>query len=73
MLDLVYVFEAIALEFKVTEVSLEQLEKAYSPMLVTLLPMVMEVRPQDPKAPSPMLVTLLGMVMEVRPEQPSKA
>ena len=39
-------------------------------MLVTLLGMVIEVRPeQDSNAPSPMLVTLLGMVTEVRPEQ----
>ena len=39
-------------------------------MLVTLLGMVMEVRPEQPSnAHTPMLVTLLGMVMEVRPEQ----
>ena len=43
-------------------------------MLVTLLGMVTEVRPLQPKnASSPMLVTLLGMVMEVRPLQPEKA
>ena len=43
-------------------------------MLVTLLGMVMLVRPVQPtKAPSPMLVTLLGMVMLVRPVQPPKA
>ena len=40
------------------------------PMLVTLLGMVTEVRPEQPQnAASPMLVTLLPMVMEVRPEQ----
>jgi hypothetical protein len=40
-------------------------------MLVTLLGMVMEVRPEQLwNAPLPMLVTLLGMVTEVRPEQP---
>ena len=43
-------------------------------MLVTLLGMVMEVRPEQPEnAYIPMLVTLLGMVMEVRPEQYSNA
>ena len=43
-------------------------------MLVTLFPIVMEVRAvQREKAPLPMLVTLLGMVMDVRPRQPEKA
>ena len=43
-------------------------------MLVTLLGMVMEVRPLQPsKAKLPMLVTPSGMVMEVRPEQLLKA
>ena len=43
-------------------------------MLVTLLGMVTEVRPEQPKkALDPMLVTLSGMVTEVRPEQPQKA
>ncbi len=43
-------------------------------MLVTLLGMVMEVRPlQLSKAKLPMLVTLLGMVMEVRSLQFPKA
>jgi hypothetical protein len=38
-------------------------------MLVTLLGMVIEVRPEQyENAFSPMLVTLLGMVTEVRPE-----
>ena len=39
-------------------------------MLVTLLGMVTEVRPEQyENAELPMLVTLLGMVTEVRPEQ----
>ena len=43
-------------------------------MLVTLFPIVMEVRAvQREKAPLPMLVTLLGMVTEVRPVQFWKA
>lgn len=43
-------------------------------MLVTLLGMVMLVRPvQSQKAQSPMLVTPLGMVMLTRPVQPEKA
>ena len=42
--------------------------KAQSPMLVTLLGIVMLVRPvQYLKALYPMLVTLLGIVMLVRP------
>ena len=45
-------------------------EKASSPMLVTLLPIVTEVREeQDRKAQFPMLVTLLGIVTEVKEEQ----
>ena len=41
--------------------------KAHSPMLVTLLPIVTEVRlEQRQKAHSPILVTLLGMSMEIR-------
>ena len=41
-------------------------------MLVTLLGMVMDVRPlHSENAPSPMLVTLLGMVTEVRLLQPA--
>ncbi len=44
------------------------------PMLVTLLGMVMEVKPlQFLKAELPMYVTLLGMVMEVKPLQEEKA
>ena len=40
------------------------------PMLITLLGMVIEVRPEQyMNAPYPMLVTLLGMVTEVRLEQ----
>ena len=47
---------------------------ALPPMLVTLLGMVIEVRPEQPQnAVSPMLVTLLGMVTEVRPEHPKNA
>ena len=39
-------------------------------MLVTLLGMVIEVKPEQPeKAEFPMLVTLLEMVIEVKPEQ----
>ena len=44
--------------------------KAFSPMLVTELGMVTEVRSVHlKKAYSPMLVTELGMSIEVRPEQ----
>ena len=43
-------------------------------MLVTLLGMSMDVRPEQPmKAQSPMLVTLLPMVTDVRPLQSLKA
>jgi len=43
----------------------------YSPMLVTLLGMMMEVRPEQyENACAPILVTLLGIVMEVRLKQP---
>ena len=43
-------------------------------MLVTLLPMVMEIRlEQFLKANDPMDVTLFGMTMEVRLEQSEKA
>ena len=44
-----YAFETIALEFKATEISLEQPEKAELPILVTLLGMVMEVRSEQPE------------------------
>ena len=58
----------------VTEVRLEQLEKARFAMDVTLLGMVTEVRLEQPeKAKLPMYVTLLGMVTEVRLEHFSKA
>ena len=57
----------------VTEVSLEQPEKAEPPTLVTLLGILMEVRPQQEKALFPILVTLLGIVREVRLLQPEKA
>ncbi len=54
----------------VIEVRLEQYEKTLSPMLVTLLGIVMAVRLMQPEnALFPISVTLLGMVMEVRPEQ----
>ena len=44
-----------------------QPEKALSPILVTELGIVTEVRPlQFSKAPSPILVTELGIVTEVR-------
>ena len=43
-------------------------------MLVTLLGIVMEVRPEQlEKAELPMLVTLLGMVIEVSPGHHEKA
>ena len=39
-------------------------------MLVTLLGILTEVKPEQPKkALFPMLVTLLGIVTEVKPEQ----
>ena len=64
----------IVLQFKSNDVMLVQPEKALSPMLVTPLPMVTEVRPlQEENALLPMLVTLLGISMLVRPLQFSKA
>ena len=40
-------------------------------MLVTLLGIVIEVKPvQRENAPLPMLATLLGIVIEVKPVQP---
>jgi len=45
LLEDVYVFETIELEFKVTEVRPEQPENAELPILVTLLGMETEVRP----------------------------
>ena len=51
-----------------------QPEKAETPMLVTLLGMVTEVKPLQPeKAKSSMYLTLLGIVTEVRPLQLWKA
>ena len=48
--------------------------KKSSSMLVTLLGIVIEVRPLQPsKAQDPMLVTLSGIVIEVRPMQSSNA
>ena len=53
---------------------LVQLEKARSPMLSTLFPIVTDVRLLHlEKAASSMLVTLLGMVTDVRPLQSEKA
>ena len=54
----------------VMEVMPAQPRKAASPILVTLLGMVMEVSPEVEKASTPILVTLLGIVMEVSLEQP---
>ena len=62
--------------FVISEITVEIFAPANapSPILVTLLGMVTEVRPeQSANAPPPMLVTLLGMVTEVRPEQNSNA
>ena len=51
----------------VTAVRLEQISKAFSPMLVTLSPIVILVRLLQPlKVASPMLVTPSGIVMLVR-------
>ena len=56
----------IVFELIVTDVKPEQCQKAPSPMLVTLLGMVIEVREEQPaKALPPMLVTLLGMTAVV--------
>ena len=52
------------------EVREEQPLNAKLPMLVTLLGIVMDVRPEHLKASLPMLVTLLGIVMDFRLEQP---
>ena len=48
LLEEVYVFEAIALEFKLTEVRLVQPEKASYPIFLTLLGMVTEVSLEQP-------------------------
>jgi hypothetical protein len=51
-----------------------QLLNAAFPILVTPLPMMIEVKPLQPeKALPPMLVTLLGISMEVNFSQPHKA
>ena len=58
----------------VTEVRELQYLKAYSPIVVILLPMGTEVRELQPlNAFFPIVVTLLGMVTEVRELQPLKA
>ncbi len=55
-------------------VNLSQNVKAPFPILVTLLPIVSEVKfLQEEKAPLPMLITLFGIVTEVNPLQPEKA
>ena len=59
-----------AISLILTLSSLVQSLKAASPMLVTLLEMVTEVKPEQPeKAYFPMLETPLGMVTEIKPEQ----
>ena len=45
----------------------EQFQKAWSPMLVTELGIVMEVKPEPEKASLPMLVTELGMTVFLHP------
>ena len=51
-----------------------QPEKASSPIVVTLLGIVIEVREeQSEKTLSPIVVTLLGIVIEVRERQLAKA
>jgi hypothetical protein len=58
----------------VTDASLEQLEKAFSPILVTSGGMTSSVSPlQLLKAYSPIVVTRCGRVMEVSSVQPKKA
>ena len=66
------VLPSIANGFSINEIILVicVLKNALPPILVKLLPRVMEVRfVQSQKASFPILVTLLGMVMEVRPVQ----
>ena len=58
----------------ITDDSPEQPENAESPILVTELPMVTDVRLLQPEnASSPILVTELGMVMDIRLLQPENA
>ena len=48
--------------------------KIPSPIFVTLLGIVIDVKPVQPKkAPSPIVVMLLGIVIDVKPEQPQNA
>ena len=50
---------------KMTEVNLRQSLNALKPMLVTLLPMVIEVKPLQPlNASSPIVVTLLPIMTD---------
>ena len=66
--------DEIVLQLRFSFVILLQPEKAYSPMVVTLLGIVILVRPLQPlNALSPMLVTLLGIVMLVSPVQLANA
>ena len=58
----------------VTDVKLEQPEKADNPILVTELGIETEVKPvQLEKADDPILVTELGIETEIKPVQPEKA
>ena len=58
----------------ITLVKEEQPAKAFPPMLVTLLGIVMLFKDLQPaKAYKPMLVTLSGIVMLVKDSQPAKA
>ena len=56
-----------------TEVRLEQPEKARTSILVKELGRVIDVRPVCLKAPDPILVTDSGRVIEVSPKHRSKA
>ena len=59
---------------KIIEVIFEQPSKASSPISVTELGIMIDLRPEQlQKAHSPILVTELGIVIEVRPKQSEKA
>ena len=70
-------FSGIVQTFVILEIMVSRLlqpEKAYSPIDITLLPIVKVVSPvQSEKADFPIDVMPLGIVNEVRPEQPEKA
>ena len=53
----------------VMDIKWEQNWKGASPMVVTLLGMVMETKPVRAKAEFPIVVTLLGIVIDVKLEQ----